>query len=203
MGEMLYAADRRLFLFINGPLANPVTYAIMPALTDWNKSWIGLSIAAALIILLLWKGGKKGRIIALLLVPLIVMSDQLSSSVFKMIVQRPRPCHEIGGAPAVAGVRLLVPCGSGYSFPSSHAVNNFALAAFLSYYYRRWTGIFMLYASLMALSRVVVGVHYPSDIAAGALFGVCCAVVLIAAWREVGRLFPPLRIGPPGEGEGS
>jgi membrane-associated phospholipid phosphatase len=46
----------------------------------------------------------------------------------------------------------------------------------------------------MALSRVFVGVHYPSDIAAGALFGVCCAVVLIAAWREVERLFPPLRI---------
>jgi undecaprenyl-diphosphatase len=131
------------------------------------------------------------------------MSDQLSSSVFKMIVQRPRPCHEIGGFPAVPGVRLLVPCGSGYSFPSSHAVNNFALAAFLSYYYRRWTGIFMLYASLMALSRVVVGVHYPSDIAAGALFGVLCAVVLIAAWREVGRLFPPVRIGPQGEEEES
>ena len=197
MNGLLADADRTIFRFINVTLANPVTDALMPALTDWNKSWVGLAVAGALIILLIWKGGRKGRIVALLFIPLILMSDQLSSSLLKNLFDRPRPCHPApGGGMQVPGLRLLVPCGSGYSFPSSHAVNNFALAAFCSYYYRRWSGLWFLYAALMGLSRIVVGVHYPSDVFCGALFGTACAALLIASWAEVGRLFPSLRIGP-------
>ena len=196
MPDLLRSADTALFLLINRTLANPVTDAVMPWLTDWNKYPAGLAIAAAAICLLLWKGGKKGRIVVLLLAILILISDQLSSTFIKALVARPRPCHEVDGVQVVAGVRLLVDCGSGYSFPSSHAVNNFAMATFLSYYYRRYAPYFYLFAALMGLSRIIVGVHFPSDVVGGAIIGSLLASLLITLWNAVGRAVPVVAIGP-------
>lgn len=194
MGEYLYSIDKWLFYLGNQTIANPVFDVFMPALTDLNKTWWGLSLYAAAWLLLVWKGGRKGRIVALLLIPLIYACDQLSSSVLKKIVERPRPCHEIDGIPVLENVRLLVQCGSGFSFPSSHATNNFGIALFLSYHYRKWTWAFLLYASLVGFSRVSVGVHYPSDILGGAVVGCCCAMMLIALWNLACRKYPVLEL---------
>jgi len=194
---MLIAADEKLFHFVNQTLANPVFDWLMPPLTDWNKYPGGIAIFLALWIALMIRGGKKGRIVGLLIVPLILASDQLSSSLLKEWFHRPRPCHEVDGLTAVRQIRLLVPCGSGFSFPSSHAVNNVAFAAFVAYYYRRWSWLLFLYAFLMCLSRVVVGVHYPSDVAGGAVVGFLCAAALIAAWESIARSFPALAIAEP------
>jgi undecaprenyl-diphosphatase len=120
-------------------------------------------------LLLLVKGGIRGRWAAILLVPTIVLSDQLNSFWLKFIVERLRPCHEL------LDVRLLVGCGSGYAFPSSHAVNNFAGALVLSYFLPRWTWAFFTFAGIVAFSRVYVGVHYPSDVVAGAIVGMAIA----------------------------
>ena len=90
MLDFLRSADAALFTFINGTLANPVFDAVMPPLTDWNKSPIGLGLAIVLLALLCWKGGRKGRIVTLLLLLLIISTDQFSSSFIKSIVARPR-----------------------------------------------------------------------------------------------------------------
>ncbi|MBI1807537.1 MAG: phosphatase PAP2 family protein [Ignavibacteria bacterium] len=197
MIDFLYSIDKTLFYFFNWTIANPVFDAVMPLLTDWNKSWVGLGLFGAIWLLLLWKGGKKGRIIGILVIPLIFMSDQVSSTLIKPIVARPRPCHEMNGVPVLDHLRLLVPCGSGYSFPSSHAVNNFAFAAFFSSYYRNWAWLFYLYAVLMGLSRMVVGVHYPSDVLGGALIGIMCSMTLTTVWELLAQRYPVLSIDEP------
>jgi membrane-associated phospholipid phosphatase len=71
------------------------------------------------------------------------------------------------------GLPPLVPTGSDISYPSAHASTSFAGARALA---RAWPGT-PLYAAAaaMALSRPYVGVHYPSDIVAGALLGVAVA----------------------------
>ncbi len=190
MPELLYAVDRTIFLFFNRTIANPVFDVLIPPITDWNKSWIGIALFAFLWLLLLWRGGKKGRIIALLLIPLITMSDQVSSALVKNLVQRPRPCHVVDGRPIVPDVRLLVPCGGGYSFPSSHACNNFAFATFFAFYYRRWRGLLFTYAGIMTASRMIVGVHYPSDVLGGIALGVACAWCVRILWSLLGERFP-------------
>jgi undecaprenyl-diphosphatase len=75
-------------------------------------------------------------------------------------------------------------------------VNNFALATFLSYYYRRYSAIFYTFAFLMGLSRIVVGVHFPSDVAGGALIGSIIASSVVLLWNAVGRALPVVAIGP-------
>ena len=76
---------------------------------------------------------------------------------------------------------------SSFSFPSSHATNIFAAGALLSYTYRRWTAVFLAIASGVAYSRVYIGVHYPSDILAGALLGVGYGLLVAFLWRWLER----------------
>lgn len=145
----------------------------MPFITDLNKNALVVGVVVILWLVLLAKGGTNGRLAAILLIPTIVFSDQLNSSLLKFIIERPRPCGTL------TDVHLLVSCGSGYSFPSSHAVNNFAGALLLSYFLPRWTWAFFLFASTVAFSRMYVGVHYPADVVAGAVIGLLCATTII------------------------
>ncbi|KAB2926388.1 MAG: phosphatase PAP2 family protein [Bacteroidetes bacterium] len=181
MLDALYSIDVALFFFLNRTIANPVFDILFPFLTDLNKQpFIGY-VLIAVIGWVLWKGGAKGRITVLLLVIGAVIGDQLSSSVLKPIFGRIRPCR------ALEGVRMLVDCGSGLSFPSSHAVNNFTGAAIISFFYRRQTPYWMAFASLMALSRPYVGVHYPSDILGGAVTGAVIGLSLSSAARLIAQ----------------
>jgi undecaprenyl-diphosphatase len=194
MIDLLFTIDKTIFIICNRTIANPALDAAMPFLTDLNKNIFGLSFFALLWLWLVWKGGRRGRIIGALLVVLVAFSDQFSSTVIKNIVQRPRPCHNIDGRTIIENIRLLVPCGSGFSFPSSHAVNNFAVATLLSYYYRKWTWLFMTIAAVVAFSRIYVGVHFPSDVAGGALIGAICAWCINRLHQAVSSWFPSIRI---------
>jgi len=183
--DLLSTLDRALFLLVNRTLANPVGDLLWPVITDYDKLWPVRILLLAGWLFLFIKGGRRGRIAAIVLIPLIAASDQLSSSVLKNLFSRARPCHLVDGVPIVQDVRLLVPCGSGKSFPSSHAVNNFAVATLLAFSVPRWAWAFFAWASVIALSRVAVGVHYPSDILGGALIGAGLAYAFFLIWKSL------------------
>jgi undecaprenyl-diphosphatase len=76
-----------------------------------------------------------------------------------------------------------VPCGGGKSFPSSHAVNNFAMAFLMSRLYPGARKYLFGFACLVGFSRVYVGVHYPADVLSGALIGMGIAWCVLALYR--------------------
>ncbi len=99
----------------------------------------------------------------------MAISDPVSSQIIKPLVGRHRPCHPeffIQGGHFLKGMRTSL------SFPSSHAMNMFAQAALFSCFYPRKAAIFYIFAFMIGLSRIYVGVHYPSDVAGGAIFGI-------------------------------
>ncbi len=63
-------------------------------------------------------------------------------------------------------------CNGTYSFPSNHALNNFAAATFFYKLYPNLKWVLFITAFLIALSRVYLGLHYPSDILGGAIIGI-------------------------------
>jgi undecaprenyl-diphosphatase len=189
--EFLYSCDRAILLFINSTLSNPVGDWIWPWVTDYDKHWPVRIVLVAVWLWLMIRGGTRGRTVAIMIIPALVLFDQFSSAFLKELVGRPRPCYEVGGVPIVRGLHMLVQCGGGNSFPSSHAVNNFGIATILSHYYRRWTWVFVTCASIIALSRVAVGVHYPSDSVAGAVIGASLAAFVIWCWTKTQRRFFP------------
>ena len=101
---------------------------------------------------------------------------------------------------AAAHVHLLVPHAADSSFPSDHATLAFAVAAGLFAAGAAWGWPMLVFAALVAFARVYVGVHWPSDVLAGAVLGLVCAW---AARAASGWLAPPLdavidRLGPLG-----
>lgn len=179
MIDWLYSLDCNVFFLINRTLHNPVFDVVLPFLTDLNRMLGGKIFFIALLLFLLVKGKRTGRLVVLLLIITITLSDQFSSFVVKPFIHRERPCRTL------EGVRLLIDCGSGKSFPSSHAVNMTAAAVVFAYGYCRWKWWFYSLAGLIAYSRVYVGVHYPSDIIGGAIIGFFIGTIVIAVTRWI------------------
>ncbi len=174
--EFITNIDTTLFYFFNGVIANSLFDRIMPFITE-NKHWVLVYIT--LFVWLFWKGGRTGRIAGLLLILGLVTADQLSSSVIKELAGRIRPCHDL------PDVRLLVSCGAGKSFPSSHAANTFFGAVVLSYYYRHYMWVYFSIAAAVSFSRIYCGVHYPLDILGGAVLGSSIGLGLIYISRKI------------------
>jgi undecaprenyl-diphosphatase len=178
MIDFLINIDLFLFYWINNTIANPFFDTLMPYLTNVEHWYIVYFI---LFTWLLWKGGKHGRIAALTLLIAIILTDQINSNVLKEYFGRIRPCYTLDD------VRLLVSCGAGKAFPSSHAANNFAAAAVLSHFFKQYKYFYFIIAFVIAFSRVYVGVHYPIDVAAGAFAGLFIACVILFILRQFYR----------------
>ena len=178
MLEYLAGIDQALFLFINVYLANPVTDVIMPVVTSdmLLRVMYGAGVA-----ILLWRGDRRLRWLVLFSAVTLLLTDQLSSNLLKELIARPRPCHEL------SQIYLLVNCGAGFSLPSSHAANLFGQAALFSYHVRAARWYLILFASLVALSRIFVGVHYPLDVLAGGMLGLFVGGAAAVTFRRFER----------------
>ncbi len=176
MNNFFYTIDKNIFFFINHTLANPVFDVIMPFITNLNHNKIVLIGTIIFLLWLLIKGGE-GRKLVIVMILTIVATDQLNSFVLKSLFERIRPCY------ALEGVRTIVGCAGGFSFPSSHAANSFAIATAISFFYRKQTWGWFTFAFFVAFSRPYLGVHYPSDIFVGSLVGISSASMIVFCWK--------------------
>jgi len=169
MLEILKSIDTGLFLAING--AHSAFFDFIMFWASQRLIWIPLYGFFAY--LLVKHYGKRAWILVLMAGLLIVISDLTSVHLFKNVFLRLRPCHE----PSLAGMVHLVNdrCGGQYGFISSHAVNSFALATYLSLLLGKkikyFTFLIMLWALLLCYSRIYLGVHYPGDVIVGGIWG--------------------------------
>lgn len=173
----LQALDETLFVLINSKLANPLTDILMPALT--NKGYL---LILPYLALLLHEANKtsaslvKCYIATLLLAGVAIALSDTTGMWLKNLFQRPRPC-------LILDTHLLVGCSTSGSMPSNHSANAFAYAVTLALFARELRKLYLVIyplclALLVAVSRVFVGVHYPSDVIVGALIGSAYALIL-------------------------
>ncbi len=133
--------------------------------------------------------GKKGFLVVAAAIFLIVLSDQTSVWLFKNVFQRLRPCHN----PDLAGMVHLVndQCGGAYGFISSHAVNTFAGGVFILSLLGKKYGwllpVVVFWFLSVIYSRVYLGVHYPADVMAGAIWGSFLGLILARFAKNLAR----------------
>ena len=168
--ESLQSFDQSLFVFVNRIATHPILDVLMPF---FRESTVWIPFYLFLIVFIFVNFGKKGWVWLLFAFITVLLTDQLSSSIIKNWVQRPRPCAD----PLFSNqVRLLLDhCSGGYSFTSSHATNHFGVATFLfvtlGRFFGSWKYLLFIWAALICYAQVYVGVHYPLDVIFGALLG--------------------------------
>ena len=183
----LGAADRFLFREINQAWTNRVLDAIMPVLTDLDRSRVFLGLALPGVLLAwLWRQRARAARVILALGLVVGATDLLCHRALKPLVHRARPER--------AGVGAVLRAGSHgvYGFPSNHAANMFAGAAFLSPLYPSLSVAFFAGAAVIAYSRVYVGAHFPLDVVGGGLVGMILGFAGAWAFRRLeGSRAPP------------
>jgi undecaprenyl-diphosphatase len=155
----------------------------------WQSVWEGVGVDALFIALrdkatwypayaaiigfLIWKFKSRSVFYIVGALLAVGLSDLISSHFLKELFGRPRPCQV---AELADSLRVLVHCSPHFSLPSSHASNHFALSAFLvfsgAFPVKPIRYLLWFWALAVGLAQVYVGVHYPTDIIAGAAFGI-------------------------------
>lgn len=179
----LLPAERDLFFALNG--SDSIFWDHVMWAISGRFIWIPLFLF--LIFLFFYKTPRKeGMLMLLFFIVLFVLCDQVSSSVFKPVFHRFRPTHHPDFenlVDIVNGYR-----GGLYGFISGHATNSFGLAVFIALVFRNRlvTLVTLFWAAVNSYSRIYLGVHFVSDIVAGAIVGTLIAVLLyeIYAWSR-------------------
>lgn len=170
MIDQILQYDTELFMYLNS-LGN----------TTWDPFWLAytskfnwIPFYALLLYLIFKQIGTKPMLITIVVVALMIVATDQITNLFKHGLHRLRPCHL---AELIEKMRLVRSgCGGQYGFFSGHASNTMAAAIFIGLMLKKkfklLQYILIIWAFLMAYSRVYIGVHYPLDIVMGMSFGV-------------------------------
>jgi len=181
--EEIIQEDKSLFLYLNNLGDKPFDQFWIIVSDKWI--WIPLYI---IFLYFLYKNYKLKSLLYILLFTAIgiTVSDQVSG-IFKYGVARLRPCND----PSLQNLMRIVKCGGPYGFYSAHASNTFFLATYLSLLLKnnlKWFPYFLfVWASVVAYSRIYLGVHFPMDVLVGAFAGVIFGISFSLLAKKVIR----------------
>jgi undecaprenyl-diphosphatase len=151
-----------------------VDVSILRALysANWPPAWLTAAIVLStlgsgwmMLGLVPWLAVRKSRAPTVAAIATLV-STSAAVTLLKAVTGRVRPCNAMDWCRSLP---IDVPVD--HSFPSGHAAGSFAFAVFVSRLDRRAAWFAFPLATLVAVSRVALGVHYPTDVLCGALLG--------------------------------
>ena len=169
---MVPPADLEILRAVNQPAGAFVDWAMEAA----SEQGILLGIAGLAAIYAAFRSVHRW-LAAVLIFAAIGAADLTSVRLLKPLVARARPCQEFHD------VRTPEGCGPGKSFPSAHAAGSAAAATIFAWALPRLSVLGIALAVAVGFSRVYLGVHWPSDVAAGWALGTLVGVLLVFLTR--------------------
>lgn len=167
--EWIMDLDAQILLFIQEALRNPVLTPVITIITTLgNGAMIWIFFSVALLV------PEKTRRTGLMSIAALLVSLLINNMILKNLVGRIRPYDAIEGLVSLVGIQRDP------SFPSGHTGSSFASAWVL---FRRLPKRFgipaLILAGLIGLSRLYVGVHYPTDVLFGVVSGIGCGCIAL------------------------
>ena len=175
MIEQILQWDTDLFIFLN----SLGTKTWDPFWLAYTSKFTWIPFYAVLLYLIFKQMHLKAFLTTIVVVALMILITDQTTNLFKNGFLRLRPCHL---AELIDGMRLVKGrCGGQYGFFSGHASNTMSAAIFigltLKKRFKYLLYIMIVWAILMAYSRIYIGVHYPLDVLLGMLFGVLTGIL--------------------------
>ena len=168
-------AEVRLCCYLNRPSALLTVRALFRCVSWLGNGWFWYAWIGALPLLY----GREGTIAATQL----AITGALGVVLYKAIKER-----AVRERPFIT--HSAIQCAAApldrYSFPSGHTLHAVSFASLIAWYFPEWGPLLAAFATLVAISRVLLGLHYPTDVAAGALLGGALAGVSVYAALLIG-----------------
>ncbi|MGN1411977.1 MAG: phosphatase PAP2 family protein [Oscillospiraceae bacterium] len=164
--EYIHNIDTNVLLYIQENIRSDTLTVFFSNFTKLGNSgilWISLSL-----ILLCF---KKTRKMGLVMTVSLFLGFIVTNVILKNLVARTRPFY------AIPDLNALVPYPRDYSFPSGHTTSAFSICTPLFIMLnKKYSFIFLIFATLMGFSRLYVGVHYLTDVLCGLIIGIMCSI---------------------------
>ena len=179
----LYAADKTLLMVFNGSHC-PFVDRLAVTLTC-GYMWIPLYIALLLLVINNHKTVVQISLVISMALLAIVLSEGMADLIVKPLVARLRPIHDTLMQDSVQVVNNYR--AEGYSFFSAHASNTMAVAVFFSLLVkdRLFACTLITWALVNCWTRLYLGVHYPSDIIVGVVWGSVSGLFAYTMYNKV------------------
>ena len=169
--DFISSADSSVLLFLQDHVRNPILNPVMiffSVIGNAGFIWLVLSIY----LMLTKKHRRKGFLLLICIALCYVLNDFL----IKNLIQRTRPYHYIDELDVLL---KRFSASTSWSFPSGHACSSFAAAFALKSGFGKNGALFYVPAVLISVSRVYIGVHYPSDVICGAIVGTIGSAAIV------------------------
>ena len=180
--DAIFQFDSAILLWIQDSLRGGVLTPVMTVIThlgDKGIFWILLTLALLIL--------RKTRPLGVVCAVSMVIGLIVTNLIIKNWVARIRP-YEL-----IQGLECIVKKADDFSFPSGHTTNSLACAWVLFRRApRKWGVAALVLAILISLSRLYVGIHYPTDVLGGAVIGICSACLALWLVPKLEKKFPAL-----------
>lgn len=174
MLEAINQWDANVLLWIQEHLRHEVLTPFWRVITTLGNAGIFWTVLAVVLMIL-----KKTRMIGVTCMCALLCSLLINNIILKNWIARPRPFVSL------PDLVLLVKKPKETSFPSGHTASSFAAATVIFCRCKKPVGIgALVFAAMIAFSRLYLGCHYPLDVLGGLISGVICAVIALAMIRK-------------------
>ena len=176
-GVRLQEFNEQLFWVINSDAGKAVDW-LMIVVTSSGYSVIAILLGLAAIRLY---GGFNRKNVAMFIAAILLGGGAVHLVKQNLPLDRPLGYYAEKSPPMDGRVHAPYDRPHHRTFPSGHSQTAFGVAAIIALMFRRHVALWFLWAALVALSRVYLGVHFPLDVAAGSLFGALAAYLVFRA----------------------